>query len=314
MKKLLAILLALALVFAFAACNGNTEETTDPTEETTEAGATGGGDETTEAPTDETITEAPTDETTTEAPKEGETTVAPAKAPSTKAEILGAYNAATAKVAAEKAGYKKNNVTELDDKSMTGSGLLKPLLSLKIGDFSVRQLVGAFMGEDKINYPNGVPTDVKKGTVSDALVKSTLKEADLNSAKAPTCKEEGNNYVITIYVKDELDPKKDIKNGGASALNRFTNDFQTSAEGQKILRDVREAPEGAMDISIEKMSFKYSNAKIVAKIDKTTGKLVNVTHDMDFYARLDGIKVLAFKFKWAEGYGHTNVTYNNFSW
>ncbi len=58
MKKLFAIVFALALVLSFAACGGTTEETTAADETTTVA-----ADETTEAAADET-TEAAADETT----------------------------------------------------------------------------------------------------------------------------------------------------------------------------------------------------------------------------------------------------------
>ena len=96
MKKILALMLAVAMLFSFAACGDNTEEETTTTvaEEITEAPV----EETTEAPAED-ATEAPVegdDELGIETTTVEESTV-PAVAPATTEEIVAYYNDAVNK-------------------------------------------------------------------------------------------------------------------------------------------------------------------------------------------------------------------------
>lgn len=106
MKKILAVLLVLAMVIAFAACGGKTEENTT----TTEAASTTEATEATEA-----TTESTTAETTTETTTEATTVEEKDKLPETKEEILAAYTKVMNQAKADKPGFTKTQFQELPD-------------------------------------------------------------------------------------------------------------------------------------------------------------------------------------------------------
>ena len=282
MKKFLAILLTLAMVLAFAACGATTDEetTTAPeetevteeivTEEATEEITEGASEEATEA-TSEDATEAESAEETAEAESETEA----AKAPETKAEILAAYNKAINDAYAAKAGFSKERYT--DNENMNMSLALKAFKSL------VEQFVG--IGED-----NKYNEEVTKGqwdedTRREYLRKSTLTESDLTGA---TCKEDGKYYVITLNVKpgtskgseDEKYTKAPIDKCGICVGNEDKG-YYDHKTGEVIYDAIGGTYAGA------KIDESYSNAKAVAKIDKTTGKLVALTVTYDISVAID---------------------------
>lgn len=123
MKKYLAILLALAMVFAFAACGAKSEdETTTAAEtETTVEDTTEAATEATEA-TDATEATEATDATVEE------TSAEEAKAPETVEEVLACYNAAR-KATAEKGAPKGHQTMKLAG-DITGDGALGAILKV----------------------------------------------------------------------------------------------------------------------------------------------------------------------------------------
>lgn len=324
-KKAVAVLMALAMIFSFAACGDKPEEvqtttaapetTTAAPETTTEAAETTALTEiaedstTEESTTEETTTEiitttaAPTTKatttaapTTTKAPatttkkaetttKKAATTTKKAAVPATKSEIVALYNKAAATAASAKPGYSKTNVTALSNLKM--GALAK--ISL------VRETVGDFLGEGTTT------SSVKKGSFNGtSLVKSSLKEADVVSATC-TPSSDGKYYNIKITVKNETNPSK-----GGSALSRFTKDFKDTKE----IRDgLNEAGAG-----VDGITLKTTSVVITAKIEAATNRFVSLEHRIKMSAVLTNVKYSIAKVKQATSDLSTTVKYSSFKY
>ncbi len=283
MKKIIAILLAAALLFSFAACGkeDTAEETTTAAADTTVAEdvtaeteeATVAGSET--VTPDETT--AATDETTVaESTTAGETTLpAIAAAPTTAAEIVAIYNNAVNSAYAAKAGFDKERMT--DNEKLDASAVLS----------AFKSLVYQFMGVGADNkYTETVTkgkwdTDAKKHF----LRKSTLTAADVTGA---TCTPNGNQYTIVLNVKGG--------NSMGSEAKKFTNapidkcgicvgnedkGYYDHKTGEVIYDAIAGTYAGA---TIEES---YKNAKITAVVDGATGNLVKLTVEFDIDVAID---------------------------
>ncbi len=309
MKKLLAVLLALAMLAALASCGSKTggdenssttsteadtaEAVTDETEAVTQESETEKAEESTEA--EESKTKEDKSEKETEKKEEEEETQA-VKAPETKAEVLAAYNDAINGAYSAKAGFSKERYTDNAQYDM----------SIVLNTF--KSLVEKFIG---IGESNKYSETVTKGQWdSDAkhhyLRKSTLTEADISNA---TCKTEGNNYVFTIDIK-----------GASSVGNK--NSRQSSGpidkcgicvgNEDKNYYDHKSGPViyDAIGGTFENAEIKesYSNAKAVAKVDKETGKLVSLTVTFDIKVDISGVGGKG------TATGTTHVAYKNFKY
>lgn len=210
-KKLIAIVMALALVLSFAACGGKGDDTTTAPETTTDP-FDAFGEETTAAPAEDpsaTDASATTADDTTAAPADATTaaagdttTAAAAKAPQTKEEIVAYFNTAINGV---KKGAK--SVTHHYSKiSLNGATKLPSWAN------SVLKLLG---GADK--FINDQLTKNSKGEetlTGSAAIKasfpvegeswsSKLTAADVQSA---VLKESNGKYMIRITTVADADP------------------------------------------------------------------------------------------------------------
>ncbi len=284
MKKILALLLAAALLFSFAACG---KEDTTPEESTTAAEDV--VEDTTAAPVEEDTTAAPVEEDTTAAPVEGETEVAPvegettvveestapAAAPATAEEIVAYYNDAVNKAYAAKVGFNKERYT--DNETLNAGFLLKTF-----GD-----LVYSFMG---IGAENKYTMDVTKGQwESDVphhyLRKSTLSTADITKA---TCTENNGKYTIKFNVKpgnSKASKNESYNNSPIDKCGICVGDLDKSYFDHKtapvIYAAVGQVVSGAV------IEESYNNATIVAVIDVATGHLVSLTVEYDINVVID---------------------------
>lgn len=266
MKKSIAILLTMAMLLMFAACGAkDAAETTTTTETQTEADTiteTSAATETTAV--EETSAEA---ETTTEA--------AAIKAPSTKAEIIEAYNNAVNNAFDKQAGFSKERYTNNENYNMS--------LALK----AFKGLVEKFVG---IGEANKYETSVVKGQwETDAkkhyLRQSSITESDLKDA---TIKEESGSYIITLTIKD-----------GNSVGNE--NDKTTNAPLDKCGICVGNEDKGYYDHKTgaviydaiagtyagAKITESYNNATAVAKINAETGELEALTVTFNISVNID---------------------------
>lgn len=274
MKKILAVLLAASMLFAFAACGGNDEGTTttapaiEETELATEAPAIEETELATEAPAvDETeaATEAAT-EVATEAPvadpSAAETTAA-ANVDMTKAEFVTFLNAETAKAA--KGSYNYNRDCSYTSPIDVGgaTGILNGIISAIDKNSSLDTVVGDFLG---IGVKKGsMPKDDLK---SDYQIKATkLTEADLGSFKA-------ENGVYTFTLANATNPKKT----NATPLSKFTNDFITHEEVVEGIAGFTTA------ITVKDTTVNYKNIKVTVTV--TDGKITNIKYSYAFDAVL----------------------------
>lgn len=282
MKKLVALLLAVAMLLSFAACGEKTPdpvETTVP-EETTDAGEV--VDATTAGEENITAEEPVSDEVTTlegETTAEGETTSAEEATtgamPVAKDEIIKYYNDAVNKAVAAKVGF--NKLRYVDNEKLNAGILLKTF-----GDVMYK-----FMG---IGAENKYTMDVAKGQWESDLPhqylrKSTLSAADVTGA---TCTANGNQYTIVLNVKggsSYADKNSKSNNSPIDKCGICVGDADKSYFDHKTAIVIYDAIDDILGGA--KVSESYKNAKVKAVIDSTTGRLVSLTVEYDISVVID---------------------------
>ena len=248
MKKILALLLAFAMLFAFAACGGKDDKETTP--ETTTDLFADVDDDTTAAPADDTTAAVPADVTTAEAPSENasaaESTAAAnpnALNSSDIAEIVAFYNKAHK---ATKPAPKGHSTMKLDG-AITGDGALGGVL--KVASPIIQRTL----------EKNSVETDYIPG-------RGELKASDVSKAKAVS---KGGVTEIVIQLKEQTDgPQADAHTAGPVA------------RGIGTLGNINNAIEslGAELYSgKETIKLTYKDAYIKCKVDESTGKITGGT-------------------------------------
>ena len=298
MKKILAILLALAMLLSFAACGGNTEDETTTTtaaeEEVTDEAPV---EESTEAASDDVSAEEPSaeDPSSAEESTAEESTEAAIKAPETSAEILALYNKTINDAYAAKVGFNKERYT--DNEELNAGFLLKTF-----GD-----LIYSFMG---IGAENKYTMDVTKGQwESDVphhyLRKSTLTEADLTGAK---CTENNGKYTIVLNVKPGTSKASKSESWTKAPIDKCgmcVGDLDKSYFDHKtapvIYAAVGQVVKGAV------IEESYKNAVVKAEIDAATGHLISLSVEFDISVVIDAAGG-------GNATGSTHVFYKNFKY
>ena len=298
MKKILAILLALAMLLGFAACGGNTEDetttTTTAAEEVTDEAPV---EESTEAASDDVSAEEPSaeDPSSAEESTAEESTEAAIKAPETSAEILALYNKTINDAYAAKVGFNKERYT--DNETLNAGFLLKTF-----GD-----LIYSFMG---IGAENKYTMDVTKGQwESDVphhyLRKSTLTEADLTGAK---CTENNGKYTIVLNVKPGTSKASKSESWTKAPIDKCgmcVGDLDKSYFDHKtapvIYAAVGQVVKGAV------IEESYKNAVVKAEIDAATGHLISLAIEFDISVVIDAAGG-------GNATGSTHVFYKNFKY
>lgn len=248
MKKILAVLLALTMVLAFAACGGKTEE---PSEADTTAAVV--ADDTTAAPAEESTEAAPVEET--EAPAE-ETTAAPEEttAEATKglnstdvAEVIAFYNAAVK--ATQDAGAPKGKQTmKLVDGSLDGDGAIGAIVKV-LEPIAVKAL-----------EKNSTSTDYIPGHENDLLA---------TDASAATATSKNGVTTIKITLKSQTDgPDADAHNAGPVARG-----IGTLGSIETALAELGASISKGRDT----VKLTYNNAYIECKVNEETGTITGGT-------------------------------------
>ena len=276
MKKILAILLAFSMLFAFAACGGNTEEPTEPT--TTEDIFAGLEDEITEAVAAD-VTEAADADATEEAPA-ADATEAPAADDATDAASEDASAADTTAVEETEAskGLTSTNIEEVvayynaavvktDEAGKTPGQQTMKLASEITGD----GVLGAVLS---VAQPIIEDTLAKNSTATDDIPgRGTLKASDVTKAVASS---KNGKTTIAIQLKEQVDGP-DAPNG---------TDTGPVARGIGTLGNI----DGALDAlgatiseGRETVKLTYRDATIQCVIDEETGKITSGTwkHNID---------------------------------
>lgn len=257
MKRILAIIMVLAMVFAFAACKPK-----DDGKDTTAPGVSGDAvtnDNNESVPADASeadSTDVSTDaaEVSTDASgKPVETTKAGGNTPAaakTVAEIVADY--VKARKATNPAPAGKQTMVLGNNGKITSDGGLGGLL--KVASPIINNVL----------KNNSTDTDYVP-----ASSHADLKASDVKSAKA-IVSADGKYTDYIIYVKDQTDgPNGDSKNGGPvargvgtlgsidEALTQLGAEFKSGKENVKLT---------------------YTNAYIMARVDNSTGKIINGTY------------------------------------
>ncbi len=325
MKKLVALLLAVAMLLSFAACGKGDDAPTTEAPVTNEFGEivptkpdgkpvetdifgdpvpTDANGETiveTLAPTApiETTVPATTDPDATTDPNA--TTAAPTApaapiAPTTTAEIIALYNKAINSAYDAKAGFDKQRW--VDNEKLDAGALINTF-----GD-----LVYSFMG---IGAENKYIMNVEKGkwepdVQHHYLRKSTLSAADVTSA---TCQLSGNKYAVVINVKggnSTANKNSKVTNAPIDKCGICVGDEDKSYYDHKTAAVIYSAI--GSTFSGAKINESYSNAKITAAIDASTGHIVKLVITYDISVDLDvGIGK-------GTATGTSHVTYTNFTY
>ncbi|HCD90773.1 MAG TPA: hypothetical protein DEQ52_03490 [Ruminococcaceae bacterium] len=263
MKRILALIMVLAMVFAFAACKGKDDgaTTTDPSSAGGEVIDNGDGStvpaDASAADSTDVSGDASTEPATTPDGKPVDTTKAngnqggntPAAA-KTVAEIVADY--VKARKAKKPAPAGKQTMVLGNNGKITGDGATGSL-------FKVASPI-----VNKVLQNNSTTTDYVP-----ASSHSDLKASDVKSAKA-IVSADGKYTDYIIYVKDQTDgPNGDSHNGGPvargvgtlgsidEALNQLGAEFKSGKENVKLT---------------------YTNAYIFARVDNSTGKIINGTY------------------------------------
>ena len=263
MKRILALIMVLAMVFAFAACKSKDDgaTTTDPSSAGGEVIDNGDGStvpaDASAADSTDVSGDASTEPATTPDGKPVDTTKAngnqggktPAAA-KTVAEIVADY--VKARKATKPAPAGKQTMVLGNNGKITGDGGLGGLL--KVASPIINNVL----------KKNSTDTDYVP-----ASSHADLKASDVKSAKA-IVSADGKYTDYIIYVKDQTDgPNGDSHNGGPvargvgtlgsidEALNQLGAEFKSGKENVKLT---------------------YTNAYIFARVDNSTGKIINGTY------------------------------------
>ena len=262
MKRILALIMVLAMVFAFAACKGKDDgaTTTDPSSAGGEVIDNGEGStpvdasaaDSTEAGSND-ASEVSTDasgkpvEAPSQAGSQGGSTPAAAK---TVAEIVADY--VKARKATKPAPAGKQTMVLGNNGKITGDGGLGGLL--KVASPIINNVL----------KKNSTDTDYVP-----ASSHADLKASDVKSAKA-IVSADGKYTDYIIYVKDQTDgPNGDSHNGGPVA--RGVGTLGSIDEALKQLG--AEFKGGKANVKLT-----YTNAYIKARVDNSTGKIINGTY------------------------------------
>ena len=250
MKKILAVLLALSfVVVCFAACGSKTEEPTTeaPTEATTEEVVT--EEATSEDVSAEDVTAEPAsgEDATEEETSEEETTEAAKGLNSTDAEEIVAYYNAARKATEGHAPAGKQTMT---------------LAALDGGSGLVGNIVSAFEGIAKSALEkNSTATDYIPAHDHD-----DVKASDVQNAKATS---DGKYTTITFDVVTQYGNAS--TKGGDGSVGRAIGVLDGIDSALKELSGVQ------VSDGIQNIKLTYKNAKVTAKIDESTGRIVNGT-------------------------------------
>ena len=246
MKKILAVLLALSfVVVCFAACGKTEEPTTEaPTEATTEEVVT--EEATSEDVSAEDVTAEPAsgEDATEEATSEEETTEAAKGLNSTDAEEIVAYYNAARKATEGHAPAGKQTMT---------------LAALDGGSGLVGNIVSAFEGIAK--------SALEKNSTSTDYIPAhdhgDVKASDVRNAKATS---DGKYTTITFDVVEQS--ANASTKGGDGSVGRAIGVLDGIDSALKELNGV------TVSDGIQNIKLTYKNAKVTAKIDESTGRIV----------------------------------------
>ncbi len=287
-KKILAILLALTFVFAFAACggNGDDETTTAPVETTADPFAevedtTSAVEDTTAAAIEDTT--AAVEDTTAAAVEDttvaDETTTEAAKAiPQTKAEIVEYYNTAINNAKKNSKSIHSNYMKHAVAGEITGipkalDSIGQSLIKDNMGEDDSKKNVTWTSAEDKNAF-----FPVENETWASKLTADDVKEAKLV--------EKDGKYIIRITTKD--DPRSEsYKHGSGHAPKAFNVVLPGIIDGYipGVVKSM---------FSVGTVATAYPASTVQVTVDAATGNVLSANYMMywTLYIPLSGTDVV----------------------
>ncbi len=293
MKKILALILALAMVFAFAACKGNDkddETTTEP------VGAVDGNTEA--APVDGSEGSSDATDVSGDASTEAQTTP--------DGSVVEPSNAGTQQGSTQQGGTQQGGTQQGGTATTKGLNSTDPATVAAFYCKARKATNPVPKGQQTLTLGNGgkiegegfVGTIVKLGSgVIDSVLKKNSTETDwipagshadikASDVKSASAKVNGNYTEVSMTFKEQTDGSDgDSKNGGPVARGVGT---LGSIDG--ALKDLgAEIKSGR-----ENVKLTYVNAKLNCKIDNNTGKIVSGTWSYTVQIRISDA-TLSFK-------------------
>ena len=307
-KKIIALVLALCFVFAFAACKNDKDnsDTTTGEPNTSANGETIANDESSEAESvsgDES-TEAQTDASgNTVAPEEtkkdnqggsqggnqgGSST---ASKPATKAEIVAYFNKAINGVKPSAKSVTRVSETNYRSGKITGVPSIVDKLVGGIDSFVDGQLKKNSKGSE--TFSNSAAIKANFPVENESWSSKLTAKNDVASA---TCTEAGGVYTITIKtVADKA--SSNVHHGSGHAPKVFSVVLPSVINDQfsgGVLKSVAKA------FKIGTAQMEYPSGTVTVKVDAKTSRVINATYDAKWTIHLplgDGMVVLPFGIK-----------------
>lgn len=236
----------------------------------------------------------PASPATPSATKPGSSSTA-SKVPSTAADIAAYYNAAVNKAVNSKAGFSKKRTTTLSN--LNGGALLK----IKLVVDTVNDFLG--VGTQNKSYAKG-----KIGEIS----KASLTAKDISS---PTCKQSGDNYVITMTLKNGTSKASKAGKTDSTALARtglYSGVGDKKAYDYKNAGNLYDGINNADKASVEAITENNKNIKITATVNSKTGNIVSLHVSYDWDVSLTNVKYSVATISTATGDAKTSVDFTNF--
>lgn len=272
-KKIIAILMAMALVLSFAACGAKDEPATEPAESETVEDTTVAPEETS-APTEEASSEAVSaEESSAEATSVEETSATAAKAPETTEEIVAYFNTSVNKVKTD-----AKSVTRKYSKITLNGGTTLP----KALNGILKLLGGAdsFIGGQLEKNSKGSETFNGKSAIQGVFPvenetwASKLTAADVKSA---TCTENNGKYTITIVTLAD----------GKSANVAHGQGHVAKAFNVVLPSVVNDNIPSVADGIVGTATMDYPSSKATIVVDAATGNVESAQYDLYWTINFD---------------------------
>ncbi|MBQ8762861.1 MAG: hypothetical protein IJZ07_02005 [Clostridia bacterium] len=279
-KKILAILLALSFVFAFAACGGNSEDetTTAPVETTADPFAevedttAAAIEDTTAASTDDTTaaavedtTAAATDETTVAGETTAAETTAAANAmPQSKEEIVAYYNTAINNAKSKSKSITSNYMKHAVAGEITGI----PSALDSIGQSLIKDNMGEDDSKKNVTWTSAADKNAYFPVETETYA-SKLTAADVKDAKIT---EKDGKYIIRITTKDDA-RSENHKHGSGHAPKAFNVVLPGIIDGYipGVVKSM---------FSVGTVSTAYPASTVQVTVDAATGNVLTANYMM----------------------------------
>ena len=288
-KKIIALVLALCFVFAFAACKKDKDngDTTTGEPNTSANGETVANDESTEAETDASGNTVAPEETKKDNQGGNQGGSSTASKPATKAEIVAYFNKAINGVKPNAKSVTRVSETNYRSGKITGVPSFVNSLVGGIDSFVDGQLKKNSKGSETFSNSAAIKANFP---VENESWSSKLTANDVASA---TCTEAGGVYTITIKtVADKA--SSNVSHGSGHAPKVFSVVLPSVINDQfssGVLKSV------AKTFKIGTAQMEYPSGTVTVKVDAKTSRVINATYDAKWTIHLplgDEMVVLPF--------------------